>query len=168
MRQAPGLAIRHGAQVPLLGRHVRVHVISGANRGYWCCDAEQDVLWLAARPDADLTVLARRSLQRRAREHFAPRLAAAAARLGCPAPRLALSSARTRWGSCSADGSIRLNWRLIHLPPDLIDYVIAHEAAHLVEMNHGPRFWATVERLYPDWRAARARLKQVGMALPLL
>ncbi len=165
MTKSPGIAIRHGVELPLLGRIARVHVIAGANRGYWHRAAEHDELWLAARPGADLAELARRALQRRAREHCAPRLADAAARLGRCAPRLALSSARTRWGSCSADGSIRLNWRLIHLPVALIDYVIAHEAAHLVEMNHGPRFWATVERLYPDWRSARGELKRAVVPL---
>ncbi len=168
MTQPSGMAIRHGTQVPVLGRAAHVHVVAGANRGYWRRDAECDELWLAARPDADLAALARRALQRRAWEHFAPRLAVAATTLGRPVPRLALSSARTRWGSCSANGSIRLNWRLIHLPPAPIDYVICHEAAHLLEMNHGPRFWATVERLCPDWRRQRAALKDAGPGLPWL
>ncbi len=119
---------------------VAVRVTAGGNRGFW----KPDEFWLAARPNADLAALARRALQRRAMEHFSPRLAAAVAQIGKPAPPLALSSARTRWGSCSARSGIRLNWRLIHLPAPLIDYVIAHEAAHLVEMNHSPRFWSVV------------------------
>lgn len=162
------LPIRDGAHLPVLGENVRVRVTAGANRGYWQRHAESEELWLAARPQADLARLARRALQRRAIEHFAPRLARMAKRLDLPPPPLALSSARTRWGSCSAISGIRLNWRLIHLPAELIDYVIAHEAAHLVEMNHGPRFWALVERLFPDWRAARAELKRQGALLPLV
>ncbi|WP_284155384.1 M48 family metallopeptidase [Sulfuricystis multivorans] len=158
------LPIFDGARLPLLGGEVRVRVTNGANRGYW----SEDELWLAARPDADLSALTRRALQRRALEHFRPRLVEMAARIGQPAPPLALSSARTRWGSCSLRSGIRLNWRLIHLAPATIDYVIAHEVAHLVEMNHSPRFWQVVERLYPDWPAARARLKQEGAALPLI
>jgi hypothetical protein len=79
-----------------------------------------------------------------------------------------LSSARTRWGSCSSRSGIRLHWRLIHLPPALIDYVVAHEVAHLLEMNHSPRFWAVVERLYPDWRAARADLRKAAAGLPVI
>lgn len=160
--------IRDGADLPVLGRAARVRVVAGANRGYWQRADEGDELWLAARPGADLAQLARRAFQRRAFEHFAPRLAAAAARLGRAAPPLALSSARSRWGSCTAQGAIRLNWRLIHLPPEPIDYVICHEAAHLVEMNHGARFWATVERLCPDWRRQRALLRQQGETLPRL
>jgi predicted metal-dependent hydrolase len=163
--------IHDGARLPLLGGEVRVCVTTGANRGYWRHDEHGErgaELWLAARPAADLAALARRALQRRALEHFAPRVAAAAAALGRPTPALALSSARTRWGSCSARSGIRLNWRLIHLPPEPIDYVIAHEVAHLVEMNHGPRFWATVESLCPDWRDLRETLKREGAALPQL
>lgn len=158
------LPIRDGASLPVLGEPVQVRVTTGGNRGYW----QDGELWLAARPAADLSLLARRALQRRALEYFRPRLEAAVARLGRPMPALALSSARTRWGSCSPRNGIRLNWRLIHLPSALIDYVIAHEAAHLVEMNHGPRFWQVVERLYPDWQTVRQALRQQGAELPLI
>lgn len=158
------LSIHDGARLPVLGAEVRVRVTPGGNRGYFSADE----LWLAARPAADLSLLARRALQRRALEHFRPRLAEMAARIGHAVPPLGLSSARTRWGSCSTQSGIRLNWRLIHLAPAPIDYVIAHEVAHLVEMNHGPRFWRLVESLYPDWRTARAALKRDGAALPLI
>jgi len=162
------LPIHDGARLPVLGAEARVRVVAGANRGYWRHDDGGEELWLAARAAADLSALARRALRRRALEHFAPRVAAAAARLDRPVPALALSSARTRWGSCSTASGIRLNWRLIHLAPELIDYVIAHEAAHLVEMNHGPRFWTTVGALCPEWRARRDALKRVGAALPIV
>lgn len=164
-RHAPRhLPIHDGARLPLLGGEATIRIVAGANRAYW----EDETLWLAARPQADLSALARRALQRRALEYFRPCLHATVARLGQPLPALGLSSARTRWGSCSARSGIRLNWRLVHLPPTLIDYVIAHEAAHLVEMNHGPRFWQLVETLYPDWQAARDSLKREGAALPLI
>ena len=164
-RAAPRhLSIHEGARVPVLGSEYEVRITQGNNRGYW----ETSTLWLAARPQADLAAIARRTLQRRAMEHFAPRVAAAASRLGCPMPALALSNARTRWGSCSARSGIRLNWRLIHLEETLIDYVIAHEVAHLVEMNHSPCFWAVVERLCPDWHTARAALRREGAGLPLI
>jgi predicted metal-dependent hydrolase len=158
------LPIHDGVHLPVLGAEVRVRITSGSNRGYF----NANELWLAARPTADLALLARRALQRRALEHFQPRLAAMAERIGRLPPPLGLSSARARWGSCSTKSGIRLNWRLIHLPADLIDYVIAHEVAHLVEMNHGPRFWAQVEKLFPDWRAARDALHRAGAALPLI
>lgn len=165
------LPIHDGTRLPVLGGEVRVRVTAGGkggNGGYWSTDEAGGELWLAARPMADLALLARRALQRRALEFFRPRMAAMAARLGRAAPPLRLSSARARWGSCSTRSGIRLNWRLIHLPASLIDYVIAHEVAHLVEMNHGPRFWALVEKLFPDWRDARAALHRAGAALPLI
>lgn len=158
------LAVRDGIRLPLLGGEIGVRVTAGANRIRW----QDGALELAARPDADIDGLARRALRRRALEHFSGRLAHFAQGMGCRPPPLALSSARTRWGSCSRKTGIRLNWRLIHLPPDLIDYVVAHELAHLVEMNHSPRFWGVVERLYPDWRAARAALKRHAAELPIL
>ncbi len=158
------LPIHDGARLPVLGDEVAVRVTAGRNRGFW----KPDELWLAARPNADLAALARRALQRRAMEHFSPRLAAAVAQIGKPVPPLVLSSARTRWGSCSVRSGIRLNWRLIHLPAPLIDYVIAHEAAHLVEMNHSPRFWSVVGLLCPDWQNARGELKRQGASLPLI
>mgnify|MGYP002784640792 CR=1 FL=1 len=99
-------------------------------------------------------------LQRQARRVFEERCALFAPRLGVQWRRLALSSAQTRWGSASADGSIRLNWRLIHFALPTIDYVVAHELAHLREMNHGPRFWDVVRSVIPDVDAARGTLRQ--------
>ena len=97
-----------------------------------------------------------------------PRVAHYAARLEQPAPPLRLSNARTQWGVCGADGAIRLSWRLVHLAPELADYVVAHEVAHLVELNHSRRFWSVVARLYPDWRAARDKLEHAGASLPVM
>lgn len=77
-----------------------------------------------------------------------------------------LSSAKGRWGSCSSDRKIRLNWRLIHLNPSLIDYVIAHELAHLDEMNHGDHFWRRVSEIYPNYKEARSTLR--GIYMPTL
>ena len=77
----------------------------------------------------------------------------------CACARLALSSAATRWGSASADGSIRLNWRLVHFALPIIDYVVAHELAHLREMNHSPRFWDVVRSVVPDYEHSRLALR---------
>jgi predicted metal-dependent hydrolase len=99
-------------------------------------------------------------LQRQARRVFEERCQIYAPRLGVRCKRLALSSAQTRWGSASADGSIRLHWRLIHFAMPTIDYVVAHELAHLREMNHSQRFWDVVRSVLPDYEAARGTLKE--------
>jgi len=103
-------------------------------------------------------------LQREARRVFAERAAHYAERLGVRVKRLSLSSASTRWGSANANGSVRLHWRLIQHPLATIDYVVAHELAHLREMNHGPHFWAVVRSVVPDFEEARARLRREGRA----
>ena len=84
------------------------------------------------------------------------------ARLMNVAPRsVKLSSASTQWGSCTVSGSIRLNWQLIKMPLRLIDYVVVHELAHLVELNHSAAFWQVVETMYPDYAKRRADLRKM-------
>lgn len=102
-------------------------------------------------------------LQRQARSLFEMRCLHYAAQMGVQMSSLRLSSAQSRWGSASASGAIRLNWRLIHLPMSVIDYVVVHELAHLREMNHSARFWAIVEAVLPDYERARQHLKQVAL-----
>jgi len=104
-------------------------------------------------------------LMRQARRLFTQRLDHFAPLLGVRWHRLGLSSAGTRWGSASVNGSIRLNWRLIHLPPSLIDYVVVHELAHLREMNHSPRFWQHVQAVLPDYLERRGQLQRQGRYL---
>ncbi len=99
---------------------------------------------------------------------FEGRVAHYAQLLGVSRPPLSLSQARTRWGSCTSHGHIRLNWRLVHLPLELIDYVVAHELAHLKEMNHSARFWAVVASIYPDWKQARLTLRTHTKSLPVI
>lgn len=98
-------------------------------------------------------------LQRQARRIFEERCGHFAALLGVQWRRLALSSAQTRWGSASADGSLRLNWRLVHFSMPTIDYVVAHELAHLRHMDHSPRFWDVVRSVVPDMDRARGVLR---------
>jgi predicted metal-dependent hydrolase len=86
-------------------------------------------------------------------DHFAPQL-------GVQWKRLSLSNASSRWGTASADGSIRLNWRLIHFKQDVIDYVVVHELSHLRVMNHSPQFWETVGSLVPDYQQRRHALNE--------
>lgn len=166
-RVAPtAVEIHDGLRLPLLGGEMTVRLAVGANRAVWAADRSQLTLCLG-RPDA-----ARRVLERALREHarglFHERLHHHAPRLGVAMPPMALSSARTRWGSCSSRTGIRFNWRLVFFPLPVIDYVVAHELAHLKEMNHSPRFWAVVEGLCPDWRVLRAELKRLGPTCPII
>jgi len=103
-------------------------------------------------------------LMRRAKELFAERLNHFAPQLGVAWKRLSLSSASTRWGTASADGAIRLNWRLIHHKLDVIDYVVAHELSHLRVMDHSPQFWDTVKSVMPDYPARRRVLRDEPLA----
>ena len=104
-------------------------------------------------------------LKARAEESFPARVAACCAVLELPMPQVRLSNSATQWGSCERAATrsiIRLHWRLIQLAPELADYIIAHEVSHLREMNHSAAFWATVESLYPGYRAAEKRLRELS------
>lgn len=100
--------------------------------------------------------------RRHAMSNFTERIGIYARRYGLAAPRLFLSGAQTRWGSCNVKREVRLNWRLIQAPQPTIDYVVAHELAHLVEMNHSRRFWNLVAAVCPHHRQARADLDLMG------
>ena len=159
------LSIGDGARLPLLGRTLTLRLASGGNRALWN-ESFEPTLTLLLRTPADAGRVLEKALRERARALFAERLAHYAGRLAHPVPALALSAARTRWGSCSTRSGIRLNWRLVHFPRDIVDYVVAHEVAHLREMNHSARFWALVGQLYPDYAQARRTLKELAADCP--
>jgi predicted metal-dependent hydrolase len=115
--------------------------------------------------DADIGAIVRDWLHAQAARLLAWRLARLARRLGRAPSRFALSDAQTQWGSCTRRGHVRLNWRLVQAPLALIDYVAAHELAHLVHLDHSPRFWAQVAELCPDALARRAELRRMGESL---
>ncbi|MDR0775960.1 MAG: M48 family metallopeptidase [Azonexus sp.] len=165
-RPAPApLAVSDGCVLTLLGRPVTIAVTPGTRaRWQW----REDGLQLSPSPATDAHALLEKALRSEARTVFAERLARYAPLLGVTVPPLRLSSARTRWGSCSTRGGIALNWRLIFLPLPLVDYVVCHELAHLKEMNHGPRFWSLVEQLYPDWRTRRRELRLKSPEIPVI
>lgn len=167
-RRAEALAIVDGIQLPLLGAPLTIRTAPGNNRFVWHAPADDSPtgLTLQLRAPADAGRVLERALREYALTLFPSRLADYAQRLGVGVPPLALSSARTRWGSCSRSTGIRLNWRLVHFPLHIIDYVAAHELAHLLEMNHSRRFWDHVARLYPDYRAARAELNALAATCP--
>lgn len=108
---------------------------------------------------------AARCLQDAALQRLEPLCEAFAARLERRFVRIRLRDVRSRWGSCTSDGSLMFSWRLVMAPPEVLAYVAAHEVAHLVEMNHSPAFWALVERLMPGWRSQRDWLRQHGSLL---
>jgi predicted metal-dependent hydrolase len=100
-----------------------------------------------------------------ARTDFAERVAIHAATLKVTPRSISIKDMRSRWGSCSSEGRLNFSWRLVCAPPFALDYVAAHEVAHIKEMNHSGRFWKQVERCYPDWKEARTWLHERGSAL---
>lgn len=100
--------------------------------------------------------------KKRARRQLEARAAYFAQQMGVTYNRIAIRSAKTRWGSCSAQGNLNFHWKLILMPPQVLDYVVVHELAHRKEMNHSPRFWAEVEAVLPDYRKRRKWLKDYG------
>lgn len=161
--QPPLLQWEDGAELHYLGNPIRLRLSRDvANRKPLF---EQGELHLRLTEIEDAAAVAARVTQwykKAALPDFSRRLELFATKLGEPLPRLMLSSAKTRWGSCNSKREIRINWRLIQAPPPLINYVICHELAHLKEMNHSPRFWQVVEHLYPEYRAAERALKQLS------
>jgi predicted metal-dependent hydrolase len=113
----------------------------------------------------EIGVFVCRWLKEQALSLLAPRALHFASRLKAAPPAVRLSNARAQWGSCNHRGEIRLNWRLVQLPPRIADYVVAHEVAHLIELNHSPRFWALVESLLPGHVQAR---RELDLLTPLL
>lgn len=160
----PPLAWETGEMHWFRGRRWPLQVAVGARRRAVCLAGEQ--LRVAVPSDEGFAV--REALRAWYRAQAAERLAgrlsdiAALAPWVETAPPLKLRRMRRTWGSCSSRGSVLLNSHLVKAPDDLADYVIAHELCHLVEMNHGPRFYRLLERLDPEWRARRARLKAHG------
>ncbi|KAF0814584.1 hypothetical protein IGB42_00638 [Andreprevotia sp. IGB-42] len=153
---APQLA--GGGQVLWLGSPRMLIANAGRAR------LDDATLALAAPPD-QLPAAFARFCQRAARPYFLQRVALWQQRMNLVARRVLLTSARTRWGSCTAAGDVRLSWRLMQAPPEVIDYVIIHELAHLAELNHSPRFWAVVAAVCPDWKKQRDWLGEHGAAL---
>jgi predicted metal-dependent hydrolase len=146
-----------GALVPVLGVPHRIcRVVDMAARPVVIVDGEirvrGDPAHLPRRVRDHLVALAGSELSRRARR-LAPEI-------GRMVARVTVRDTKSRWGSCSGQGSLSFSWRLVLAPDPVIDYVVAHEVAHLAEMNHGPRFWRLVERLSPGSAAPRAWLKQ--------
>ncbi|MBM3386888.1 MAG: M48 family metallopeptidase [Betaproteobacteria bacterium] len=155
----------HGTDLPYLGATVRLCVLVRGQMPDW--PEGVTPLPLSLPPEASATQVreaAEAWFKQQARVLFDERLRHFEPLLGVRHRRLSLSSARTRWGSARADGHIRLNWRLIHLPLAQIDYVVVHELAHLRVMDHSPRFWDAVGEVMPDYSERRRALRAHALA----
>jgi predicted metal-dependent hydrolase len=153
------VAIGIGTVLPIGGR--AHEVVAGTRRRLVFSDGKVAVPGtpdrIGARLGGYLKQIARARLAE-ASDHYA-------ALLGKPYTRLTLRDTRSRWGSCTSDGGLMYSWRLILAPPDVLDYVVAHEVAHLAEMNHSAAFWDTVEQLYGAYRTPRSWLRKNGSDL---
>ncbi len=165
-RLQPPMEWRDGARLPYLGADIVVRIADSANTGIRFDEQTRElhVSLPASATEQQLKDRVQGWLQAEAKRIFAERLDIYASKLGVTFKGFALSSASTQWGSCTADGRIRLNWRLMHFALPNIDYVVAHELSHLREMNHGPQFWATVQSLLPEFETARKTLRDHELA----
>jgi len=167
-----GLATRvaDGGQVQYLGRTATLRWVPGFDEDVPHFEADTYEIWMPSLPASTPLTLdgaahdcLRRWLQSQAAMVIGARLDQFAGRADARFKGWRLSTARTQWGSCSHDGRIRLNWRLVHFSLPVIDYVVAHELAHLRELNHSVRFWKVVAQLLPGFEAARDQIKRVDI-----
>ena len=159
-----------GATLPYLGGDIILR-LQDATRSHCVFDLDTRELKLGVTPGLSEWQIRERVklwFQDEARRLFGERLDLYAPQVGVSYHSYAISSAGTRWGSCTVAGNIRLNWKLIHYPLALLDYVVIHELAHLREMNHSPRFWAVVGEVFPDYDGAKAALRKRSIEMPVL
>lgn len=155
-----------GAELMYLGNHIILSLKQdSANRKP---EFEHGVLHLRLKSIDDADAIKSKVIQwykKVALTDFARRLEIFSAKLGIPTPALYLSNAQSRWGSCNSKREVRINWRLLQAPPQIVNYVICHELAHLKQMNHSAKFWSVVESLQPDYKEAERALKQLSPQL---
>jgi predicted metal-dependent hydrolase len=155
-----------GTIIPLRGVPHRIEHRPGARGTVWAeCGDDGAQLLCVAGGEAHLARRVRDYLKREAKRELDAASKAAARALGVTLARVSVRDQTSRWGSCSTSGVLSYSWRLILAPPLVLEYLAAHEAAHLVEMNHSARFWRLVERICPDFRRAKAWLNARGSDL---
>lgn len=165
---APASELGHGANIPYLGTALQLHMIETDKKArlpFLQDDRLQIMVASEKAPAHDLRGILRLWYKREARRVLKQRLDIMAARMGLRYNRFVLTSAGSRWGSCNARNVIRLSWRLIMAPPHVIDYVAAHELAHVLHKNHSPRFWQVLAQTMPDHLDRRAELNRMATAL---
>jgi predicted metal-dependent hydrolase len=165
----PPVVLADGGQLPLLGGSVTIRLRpEGGTTRLHAESAELALALPSHAAESQIRDALAAWLQAEARRIFEARLQRFDVHRDARFKGWALSSARSQWGSCTHDGRIRLNWRLIHFSLPVIDYVIAHELAHMQELNHSARFWRTVGQLLPGFEAARDAIRRVDIAaLPI-
>ncbi len=159
-KQPESIQVRAGAELPVDGVLCRIDVTPGRRRAPELLD---DCVAVSGGASVGPRIAA--WLKLRARDRLEPAVRGYAAQLGKSVARVAFRDTRSRWGSCSTSGTLSFSWRLAMAPPGVQDYVAAHEAAHMVEMNHSPAYWAVVECLMPGWQPHRTWLRQEGRSL---
>jgi predicted metal-dependent hydrolase len=173
--ELPAARVEDGGLIPYLGETLRiaVRVQPGRRREHVARRGEELRVTLPAGAEqllpaeGALRAAVERWYRRRARAEVAPRLDAACTRAGTTYSRLQIRGQRTRWASCSSSGAMSFNWRLLLAPPEILDYVVEHEVAHLELLDHSPRFWRLLASRCPDWREREAWLRRHGHALRL-
>ena len=161
----PPIPVTDGSQIGFLGESHHIRWSPEFARRPWRENGEI----LLGGPQDHIETRVIRWLKSQAREIFAEDLEFYCRRAGLALPRLGVGDARRRWGSCSGKGSIRLNWRLVMAPPLVRRSVVAHEVAHLEHMDHSPRFYALLDRIYEsDRRVADRWLKEHGRGLHMV
>ena len=165
----PRVELRDGGCVPYLGRELDLTVRAepGRTRPHVALRGERLVVKVRTGAADEVRAALERWYRRRARDEVAARLDAAVARAGTAYGRLTIRGQRTRWASCSSNGSMSFNWRLLLAPEEILDYVVEHEVAHLEVMGHSRRFWALVAARCPDYREHERWLRRYGSTLRL-
>ena len=158
LARAAAEVARPAGTVPYLGETLVLEPQPGRERVH----RRGDVLLV---PDGDPRAALERFYRRSARAEIGARLDAATARAGTTYTGLTIRGQRTRWASCSSEGAMSFNWRLLLAPVEILDYVVEHEVCHLEVMDHSPSFWALLESRVPGWRAHAAWLRRYGSTL---
>ncbi len=161
--QPTPIALKDGALIPLRGRMCRLS-LEGTGRTASLIEGDPQILSLPGAPET-LPARALRALKKMAKSDLTEAVTRHAERLQVKPARISVKDTRSRWGSCSHQRNLSFSWRLVLAEPFVLDYVAAHEVAHILEMNHSRAFWETVEQTYPDWRRARDWLKTNGPSL---
>ncbi len=161
LRGRPPLIVEHGAKIPFLGRSYRLVFDPALGRTVHLIDGDMIV-------GGDIDLAPRRVtrfIQAEGRSRLVPLVRTCADQLGVTVPHIRFGDMRSRWGSCTSEGVVKLSWRLVMAPQAVQYYVAAHEVAHRLEMNHSARFWTHVAALVPDWKKHRAWLHREGATL---